>query len=299
MKLTKRSVSPGDMMLFADVVRQGSFTAAARTNGISKQAVSERVSKLEATLGVRLLQRTTRSLRATEAGARYHLECVLIAQLVERANSTMQAEQSESTGTLTVSVPNLFGRANLIGLIKTYRTRYPKVRVDLRLADRLVNLMEDGVDVALRVSRMEDSTLSARLIGTANSYFVGNPKLLRSLGVASDLELIRSAPALAFRDGETWALPSGEKIKPNVVVTIDDLIALSAAAAEGIGIARLPSILCRPLIAEKKLRLLLDGAPATRLSVYAAYLSKKQLAPKIRSFVDLLVEMRASFTDAQ
>jgi DNA-binding transcriptional LysR family regulator len=287
------------MMLFADVVQRGSFTAAARTNGISKQAVSERVSKLEATLGVRLLQRTTRSLRATEAGARYYLECVQIAQLVERANTTMQAEQSEPTGTLTVSVPNLFGRGNLIGLIKTYRTRYPKVRVDLRVADRLVNLMEDGVDVALRVSRMEDSALSARLIGTANSYFVGNPKLLRTLRATSDLEVIRSAPALAFRHGETWELPNGEKIKPNVVVTIDDLIALSAAAAEGIGIARLPSILCRPLIAEKKLRLLLDGAPATRLSVYAAYLSKRQLAPKIRSFVDLLVEMRASFTDAQ
>lgn len=286
------------MLLFADVVQHGSFTAAARQHGISKQAVSERVSKLEGALGVRLLQRTTRSLKPTEAGIRYQTECLQIASLIEQANTNMQAEQSEPMGMLTISAPNLFGRGSLIGLLKLYKHRYPKVHVNLRLTDRLVHLVDEGVDVALRVSHLDDGALSVRRLGSVHAYFVASPKLLRSLTARNDSDLIRTAPALAFRQGEVWELPDGAKVKPNTVLTIDDLVALSAAAAEGIGIARLPGMLSNTLIAQKKLRLLLDGAPAASFSVYAAYLSKKQLAPKIRSFIDLLVEQRANFVDA-
>jgi DNA-binding transcriptional LysR family regulator len=286
------------MLLFANVVQQGSFTAAARQHGISKQAVSERVSKLEAALGVRLLQRTTRSLKPTEAGVRYQTECMQIATLIEQANANMQAEQSEPMGTLTISAPNLFARGALIGMLKEYRQRYPKVHVSLRLADRLVNLVDEGIDVALRVSHMSDNALSVRRLGTAHAFFVASPRLLRRLNAKNDADLIRTAPALAFRQGEVWELPDGAKVKPNAVMTIDDLVALSVAAVDGVGIARLPSMLCRPLIAQNKLQLLLDGTPATSFSVYAAYVSKKQLAPKIRSFIDMLAEQRALFTDA-
>jgi DNA-binding transcriptional LysR family regulator len=285
------------MLLFSDVAQYGSFTAAAARHGISKQAVSERVSKLETQLGVRLLQRTTRSLKPTEAGARYQLDCMQIASLIEQANANMQAEQSEPMGTLTVSAPNLFARGTLIDILNRYQRCYP-VHVNLRLADRLVNLVEERVDVALRVSHMDDSALSVRRLGTAHAYFVASPRLLRRLEVKNEAELIRTAPALAFRQGEVWELTDGAKVKPNVVMTIDDLVALSVAAAEGVGIARLPSILCKPLIAQNKLKLLLDGAPAVSFSVYAAYVSKKQLAPKIRSFFDMLVENKALLSDA-
>jgi len=294
--LTKSAVSPADMLLFADVVQSGSFTAAARRHGISKQAVSERVSKLEQALGVRLLQRNTRSLKATEAGNRYQMQCLQIASLVEQANATMQAEQSEPMGTLTITAPQLFGRGILIGLLKVYRERYPKVYVDLRLEDRLLNLVEEGVDVALRVSHLEDKTLSVRPLGNAYAYFVASPKLLRSLNAKSDVEVIRTAPAITFRRGEVWELPDGAKIKPNAVMTIDDLAAIAVAAAEGVGVARLPGMLCHPLIAQNKLKLLFGGSPAASFAVYAAYLSKKQLAPKIRGFIDLLIEQHAQFT---
>lgn len=286
------------MLLFADVVQRGSFTAAAKLNGISKQAVSERISKLEAALGVRLLQRTTRSLKPTEAGIRYQSECQQIAVLIEQANMNIQAEQLEPSGTLTVSAPNLFGRASLIQLLKLYRQRNPKVHVNLRLTDRLVHLVDENIDVALRVSHVHDNSLSIRRLGTVNAYFVASVKLLGSLDAKNDADIVRTAPALAFRQGEVWELPDGGKVKPNAVMTIDDLVALSAAAVEGIGIARLPGMLCHPLIAQKKLKLLLGGAVAASFTVYAAYLSKKQLAPKIRSFIDLLVEQRAEFTDA-
>lgn len=286
------------MLLFADVITHGSFTAAARANGISKQAVSERVAKLEAVLGVRLLQRTTRSLKPTEAGQRYHLECMNIAERIEQANNNIQAEQSEPTGTLTISAPHMFGRANLIGILKLYQKRWPKVKINLRLTDRLVNLVDDGIDVALRVSQMTDSALSVRRLGTVHSYFVISPHLLQAQQTKSHAELIRNAPALSFRESEVWELPDGSKVRPHTTLTVDDLVALSGACVEGLGLARLPGMLCRPLVEQNKLQMLLGGAPATSFSVYAAYLSKKQLAPKIRSFIDLLVEQRASFTDA-
>ncbi len=150
----------------------------------------------------------------------------------------------------------------------------------------------------LRVSHLEDSTLSVRCLGTAHAYFVASPELLRNCAAKTDSERVRTAAALSFRPGEVWELPDGAKIKPNAVMTVDDLVALSVAAAEGLGIARIPGMLCQPLVAQGKLELLFDGAPAASFSVYAAYLSKKQLAPKIRSFVDLLVEERAQFIDA-
>jgi DNA-binding transcriptional LysR family regulator len=291
-------ISPADMLLFADVITQGSFTAAAQVNGISKQAVSERVAKLEAVLGVRLLQRTTRSLKPTEAGQRYYLECMSIAERIEQANATILAEQSEPTGTLTISTPNVFGRANLISILKIYQARWPKVKISLHLTDRLVNLVEEGIDIALRVSQLTDSALSVRRLGTVHSYFVASPELIDAQQAKTDLELLRNAPALSLRTGEVWEMPDGSKLRPQSSITINDLVALTSACQEGLGVARLPGMLCRSLVEQNKLRFLLDGAPATSFSVYAAYLSKKQLAPKIRSFIDLLVEQRMLFTDA-
>ena len=136
-----------------------------------------------------------------------------------------------------------------------------------------------------------------RRLGTARAFFAASPRLLRELKPRSELELVRTGPALALRAGEVWDLPDGTRFRPQPVMTIDDLTALSAAVVEGVGFARLPGLLCRPLLAQKKIRLLLDGAPAARFTVFAAYVGKKQLAPKVRSFVDLLVEMRGDFTD--
>jgi DNA-binding transcriptional LysR family regulator len=286
------------MLLFNAVVQLGGFTAAARQHGVSKQSVSERVSRLERVLGVRLLQRTTRSLKPTEAGARYQLQCQQIAALIAEANTSMQAEQAEPMGTLTVSAPRVFGRGGLIGLLKVYRQRHPKVHVHVKLTDQLVPLVDEQVDVALRVSSMDDSSLSVRRLGTARAFFAASPRLLRDLKPRSDMELIRTGPVMSLRAGEVWGMPDGTKFRPQPVMTIDDLTALSEAVVDGLGVARLPGLLCRPLLAQKKIRLLLDGAPAAGFTVFAAYVSKKHLSPKVRSFIDLLVERRGDFTDS-
>jgi DNA-binding transcriptional LysR family regulator len=293
-----RVVSPSDMLLFVDVVNEASFTGAARRQGISKQAVSERISKLEATLGVRLLQRTTRRLHPTDAGERYFKECAAIAQQIEQANLSMQSEQAEPVGTLRVSAPVLYGRGKLINAIKTYTQRFPKVQIDLRLADRLVNLVEDGIDVAIRVSDLNDGTLSVRHLGNVAAYFVASPAFIKANEAPTDTQLLSTCPAITFRDGEIWELPAGAKVKPNAVLNVNDLASVAAAAVQGIGVARLPGILCKPLVAKGELSLLCNGAPASGFSVYAAYVSKKQLSPKIRRFVDVLVAHRADFTES-
>jgi DNA-binding transcriptional LysR family regulator len=291
------TISFADMLLYADVVRESSFTGAAKHLGISKQVVSERINKLEAALGVRLLQRTTRKLHTTDAGQRYYEACAAIAQQVEQANLAMQAEQSEPTGLLRVSAPVLYGRGQLIPAIRTYTQRYPKVRVDLRLADRMVNMVEEGIDLALRVSHMDDGTLSVRRLGEVSAYFVASPQLLKLHAGMSQNQLVSIAPAVTFREGEVWDLPGGAKIKPHAVLTINDLSSIAQAAASGVGVARLPGILCRPMVNEGALNLLMGGKEASRFSVYAVYVSKKQLAPKIRCFIDALVEHKSDFVE--
>jgi DNA-binding transcriptional LysR family regulator len=172
------------------------------------------------------------------------------------------------------------------------------VQVSLRLSDDIVNLVDEGIDVALRVSHLNDSSLSVRRLGEVSSYFVASPALLNKYPSMTDGEIIRRAPAIAFRESEIWDLPTGAKIKPNAVLTVNDLEALSAAAVQGLGITRMPGILCNPLIAQKKLRKLLPEHAATTMTIYAVYVSKTHLAPKIRAFIDVLVEHSNDFTEA-
>jgi DNA-binding transcriptional LysR family regulator len=192
----------------------------------------------------------------------------------------------------------LYGRNRLIPAIQTYISRYPNVQVTLRLSDQMVNLVDEGVDVALRVSYLNDSSLSARRLGEVSAYFVASPALLAQYPGMTDGDIIRRAPAISFRESEIWDLPTGAKIKPHTVLTVNDLEALSAAAIQGMGISRMPGILCSPLIAQKKLTKLLPEHAATTMTVYAVYVSKKHLAPKIRAFIDVLVEHSADFTEA-
>src|SRR5262249_30591366 len=133
-------ISPSDMLLFAAVVREGSFTAAARKLGVTKQTTSERISNLEESLGVRLLERTTRRLRLTDSGAGYYDRCAAIAAQIDEANSEVQQLQAEPVGLLRVSSPTLYGRRYLAPVVFDFLSRFPKAQVEVVLADRRVHL---------------------------------------------------------------------------------------------------------------------------------------------------------------
>ncbi|WP_245814490.1 LysR family transcriptional regulator [Cystobacter ferrugineus] len=282
-------ISPADMVLFAAVVREGSFTRAARQLGITKQTASERIGKLEEQLGVRLLERTTRRLRMTESGTTYYDRCAAIAAQIDEANSEVQRRQAEPVGLLRVASPMLYGRRYLAPVVADFLSRYPKASVELVLADRRVDLIEEGLDLAIRIGTIDDSSLVARKLGEGPSYFVASPGYLSKHGMPSAKEL-RSARCIGFSPFETW---EAENVKTRIdpVLTVNDLEVACEAAIAGVGIARVPEILCREALQDGRLKVLFGPRPAMLRTLYAVYPSRLNLPSKVRLFVDALATL--------
>ncbi|MBK6923620.1 MAG: LysR family transcriptional regulator [Deltaproteobacteria bacterium] len=282
-------ISPADMILFAAVVREGSFTGAARHLGITKQTASERIAKLEMQLGVRLLERTTRRLRATDAGAHYAEKCSAIAAQVEDANREVQQRQSEPSGVLRVSTPVLYGRRYLAPVVASFLSRYPRVRVELVLADRRVELVEEGFDIAIRIGKLQDSTLAVHKLGVGYVYFVASPRYLSTHG-HPQRDTMAQARFVGTRRIEQWELLGVRtRIEPTLVV--NDLEVACEAAVAGVGITRVPGLVCRPAVERGELEVLFGHDPALTTPVYAVFPSRTHLAAKVRLFVDALGEL--------
>lgn len=280
------AISPADMQLFAIVVREGSFTRAARLLGVTKQTASERIGKLEGQLGVRLLERTTRRLRVTEAGATYAERCTAIAAQVEDANLEVQRKQSEPVGVLKVSAPVLYGRRYLAPVVASYLRRYPKMKVELSLSDRRVNFVEESVDVAIRVGPLDDSTLTARRLGDTRVYYVASPKYLAAHG-APTARTLKQARTVGVRAHETWEV-GGVAVRVEPQLVVNDLEVACEAVKAGIGVGRLPVIVCREAVVAGKLKVLFRGVAALERAVFAVYPSRQYLPAKVRHFVDAL-----------
>lgn len=280
------SISPADMILFAAVVREGGFTRAGRQLGLTKQTVSERVARLEERLGVRLLERTTRRLRPTDVGAAYYERCAAIAAQVEEANSELLSLQAEPIGLLRVSAPVLYARHFLARVASEALARHPRLRIHLALADERVDLLEEGIDLAIRIGPIDDSTFTARKIGEGYAYFVASPHLLATRGRPTP-ETLADLPTIGFRPHDTWTVAGVRtKIEPTLVVN-DHAVACEAAIA-GVGVALLPSLVCREAVLDGRLRVLFGPEPAIRSPVYAVFPSRRYLAPKVRAFLDVL-----------
>ncbi|MFY0575761.1 LysR family transcriptional regulator [Cystobacter fuscus] len=282
-------ISPADMVLFAAVVREGSFTRAARQLGITKQTASERIGKLEEQLGVRLLERTTRRLRMTESGTTYYDRCAAIAAQIDEANNEVQRRQAEPIGLLRVASPMLYGRRYPAPVVADFLSRYPKASVELVLADRRVDLIEEGLDLAIRIGTIDDSSLVARKLGEGPLYFVASPRYLSKHGMPSAKEL-RSARCIGFSPFETW---EAENVKTRIdpVLTVNDLEVACEAAIAGVGIARVPELLCREAIQDGRLKILFGPRPAMLRTLYAVYPSRQNLPSKVRLFVDALATL--------
>jgi DNA-binding transcriptional LysR family regulator len=284
-------ISPADMVLFAAVVREGSFTRAAQAQGLTKQTVSERIANLEARLGARLLERTTRRLRLTDAGASYAEACAAIAAQIDEANRAVQRVQSEPVGLLRVSAPFLYGRRFLMPVVRDFLREHPRLRVEIVLADRRVNLVDEGFDVAIRVGELDDSGLVARKLGEAQIHYVASPAFLArhfaDRGAPSQAADLRDVPCIGMRPVETWEL-FGASRKVTPVLVVNDLEAANDAALAGLGIARIPSLVCGEAVRRKRLGLVFgEEATATR-PFYAVFPSRRYVPAKVRLFVDAL-----------
>lgn len=281
------SIPPADMLLFAAVVREGGFTRAAARLGITKQTVSERIAKLEERLGVRLLERTTRKLRVTDTGASYYERCAAIAQQIDAANDEVLERRSEPMGRLRVSAPVLYGRRFLAPVVACYMQRHPKASVEIVLADRRIDLVAEGLDLAIRIGRLDDSSLTARKLGEGHVYYVASPDHLAAQGPAPTAHALRTARCIGTRPHETWEV-EGVHAKVEPILVVNDLEIACDAAIAGIGIARLPGLVCREPVLDGRLRVLFPAASGAVQPVYAVYPSRRYLPATVRAFLEAL-----------
>ncbi len=288
-----------DMLFFAEVVDKGGFAAAGRALGVPKSKLSRRVAGLEARLGVRLLQRTTRKLSLTEAGELYHRHCAAIRDEAAAAADALAQVQQAPRGTVRVTCPITLAQSNVGRVIAQFLVLYPEVRVEMQVTNRVVDLVEEGVDVALRVRpTLEDSgSLVVKSLGRTSGVLVGVPALLAQAGPIDGVDDLQRLPTVAMGvvDGRaSWRLvgPGGKEHvfvhRPRYVA--DDIITLKAAVMEGVGIYVLPDYLCSESLADGRLAQVLPGWAPPPAVVHAVFPSRRGLLPAVRRFLDFLGE---------
>ncbi|GLQ52778.1 LysR family transcriptional regulator [Devosia nitrariae] len=285
----------GRIRAFVQVFDAGGFSAAARQHGRSKALLSKYVTDLEDYLGVRLMNRTTRKLSLTEAGEAYYREASAILAQLDDLDASIADQTSEPRGLLRVSAPRNYGEDTLAPAIFAYLKRYPKVSLDLRLEDRYVDLVEEGVDVALRISTLADSSLIARKIADMHLVIGGAPELIKTVGRPEHPEALRNLPCIVdtnmqgqanwrfVEDGKTISIPVTGQVRVN-----SPLAARSAAIA-GLGFAALPSYLADPVVAAGALVPVLTEFVPTGQTLQAVYPHRRHLAGKVRALIDHLV----------
>lgn len=284
------------MNAFAKVVASASYAEAARKLGITRSAVSKAVSELEADLGARLLDRTTRRVAPTEAGLAYYQRCLAILADVEEAEAQIARLHDEPKGRLRVNAPMTFGIRCLSGVIADFMTRYPDLKIELSLSDRAIDPMEEGFDVTIRIGRLEDSSLIARRLGTTRMALVAAPAYLAVHGrpeAPSDLAGHRCLHYGHATSVQKWPLREGGR---DISAPIDAVFSsnngdtLRDAALRGNGIARLPTFIVGEDIDTGRLNVVLEAWRPADLGIHALYAPSRYLAAKTRVFVDVLVE---------
>lgn len=281
------SIDPRDLSVFAAVVQAGGFSAAARVLGASKQSVSERIARLEAHLGVRLFERTTRQVRLTDVGSSYGERVTSIIAQLSEATREARSMSVEASGTLTVSCPVVFGRRVLVPVCAELRTRYPDLHIEARLSDRQVRLIEEGFDVVIRVGLLGDSTLQARRLGSVRQVLVASRRFVERNGAPRSVRALEKTACLTTRPGDRWRI-RGHVIEPQAVLTIDDLEALADAAERGMGVACLPEPIVAAGLSSGRLVELLRDPQAMGAPVHALLAPGRYRPPKVRVFLDAL-----------
>ncbi|WP_428697338.1 LysR family transcriptional regulator [Stappia sp.] len=285
------------LRVFRQVVEGGAFAAAARKLRLSPAAVSKNVGELEAHLGVRLLNRTTRRMSLTEAGTRYYQQVSRILDDLEDADGSMQPLSHSPSGLLRVSAPMSLSLVRFSGAVVRFMQAYPDLSLDLQLDDRRVDIVKDGFDLAIRGSdRLEDSSLVARrimalrhVVCAAPAYFAakGRPQTPMELAGHDCVQFSLSGHAGEWefsRDGET------QKVQVTGRYKVTSSLAIRDALRAGFGVSLIPRLYVQDDIAAGRLETALDDWDPVVTQVYAVYPSRRYLLPKVRAFVDFLAE---------
>lgn len=282
------------MRCFIQVIESGGFSAAARDMGRSKALVSKYISELEDELGVRLLNRTTRQISATEVGQAYYREANEIIQRMDDLRESIQDKHHSARGLLRVSAPASMADGDLTEAIMAFAAAEPDIHLDLRLEDRMADLIDEGFDVAVRVSELTDSGLIARKIRPLRTQIGAAPALLEKYGMPSTPADLAQLPCIIdtnFRFRSNWPfIVDGKKSSFAVKgrVEVNGVVPARIAAERGLGFVRALDVFLSDSIADGKLVPVLEEYESDGPAMYAMYPHRRHLSAKVRRFVDFL-----------
>lgn len=286
-----------DLDVFVAVVRAGSFSTIARDRGVSKSVVSGSIRRLEEQLGLRLLNRTTRRLGLTEAGRAFHERCVAILAQLRDAKLEVAGLHGRPMGTLRVSASPLFGSRHIAPGLADFARLCPEVHVELSLTDRVVDLIEEGVDLAVRVALLGDSRLIYRRLAPNRMVLCAAPRYIEATGAPRTPRDLESHNVLRFSEGwpplREWLLSLPPDERPSRIegtLIADSSLALQEAALSGLGLVLLPTFVVGRDIAEGRLVWLLRDWSILRGDICAVFPHRESLPAKTRTFIDFLAK---------
>jgi len=280
------------MQTFTAIVEHGSLTAAANSLGKAGPTIVRSLALLEEELGVRLLNRTTRRMSLTEEGRVYLERCRQILSDVDEAEEALSSRGALPRGTIRVTAPVLFGQLRVAPAITRFLREYAEVKIELLLLDRVVDMVEEGIDVGIRIAPLEDSSMIASRVGEVRRVVCASPKLLRRVGMPSDPRDLAKHPCVNFQglsSTPVWRFDQGRK---KTSVPIDGPLSTNQAAVaveacvEGLGFGRFLSYQIEALVEEKKLRVVLSNFEPPPIPIHVVFAHARLMTPRIRAFVD-------------
>ncbi len=293
------------MSILLAVVDAGSLSAAARRLGMPLPTVSRKIAELEAHLRARLLHRTTRQLSLTEAGAAYVAACRRILDDVGEAERIATGEYGAPKGELAVTAPIVFGRLHIVPVVAEFLTQYPEIRIKLLLTDRVVHLMEEQIDVALRIGELPDSTLVASRVGTVRTVVCASPAYLAQRGVPAGPEALAAHDCIGFdvlESRRAWVFGDGKSTVSVPVIPrleVNTAEAAIAAATLGVGLIRVLSYQVADAVGNGALGVILRDYEPAPLPVSLVHKGQTPLPRKLRVFLDFAApRLRARITQA-
>jgi DNA-binding transcriptional LysR family regulator len=287
-----------DLRLFAEVVERGGFTAAARVLGLQTSKLSRRVRALEEELGVRLLNRTSRSLSLTETGRQFHEHCLALVAEARAAKEIVDQTRTKPQGTVRISCPVALLSAGIADIIARYALENAEVQVLIDATNRNVDVIEEGLDIALRVRLppLEDIDLAVRQLGLSTFVLVASPALVKRFGPVASLDALKHWPTLATasqRERYVWNLfdKSGQAfaLEHRPRMATDDFSSLKTAAIRGVGITMLPMEFVDDDLRTGRLQRLLPDVASKSGLVHAVFPSRRGMVPAVRQLLDALV----------
>lgn len=291
------------VQMFAQVVEQGSFTAAAKALGLTKATVSRKIAELEADAGVQLLFRTTRKLKLTEAGSAYYSKVHRILTDLRNAEDQLSASQEVIKGNLTLVCPIELGQLFLGRIFARFLAKYPDITIEAELSNRKVDVVEEGIDILFRITNSTDTRLQSYDLINTTKTLMASPAYLKKFGTPTapkDLQQHKGIRLKSAHIDASWTLFDGQNwvtYEPEARLTVNNVTLAREAAIEGLGIATVPDLIARQALEEKQLIPLLEDFPMSQTKVTICFPQRAYLPRKYKVFIEFIYQSLSENTD--